>query len=55
VADKLSFPPLQIFKAEENAVYSCQDNTDPDFFKVCEVMALVLFLRHLTPRSFTAG
>jgi hypothetical protein len=33
VADKLSFPPLRMFKAEEKAVYSCQDNTDPDFFQ----------------------
>jgi hypothetical protein len=22
-----------MFKAEEKAVYSCQDNTDPDFFQ----------------------
>jgi hypothetical protein len=55
VADKLSSPPLRMFKAEENAVYSCQDNTDPDFCKDCEVMVLVLFLHHLMLCSFTVG
>jgi hypothetical protein len=44
-----------MFKAQENAVYSCQNNTDPDFFKDRELMVLVLFLHHLTPRRFTAG
>jgi hypothetical protein len=44
-----------MFKTEENAVYSCQDNTDPDFFKDCGVMALVLFLHLLMPYNFPAG